>query len=67
MTDTEGVALKPDLGRFGVWTGGPVPPEQASAIEGLGYGALWVGGSPAARSRTVERRSQPGAAPGQSV
>ena len=48
MTDTEGVALKPDLGRFGVWTGGPVPPEQASAIEGLGYGALWVGGSPAA-------------------
>lgn len=46
MTDT--VELKPDFGPYGVWTLGPVTPEQAGAIEKLGYGALWVGGSPAA-------------------
>ena len=46
--DSIHVPLKPDLGRFGVWTGGPVTPEQAAQIEGLGYGAVWVGGSPAA-------------------
>ncbi|MUL81382.1 MULTISPECIES: LLM class F420-dependent oxidoreductase [unclassified Mycolicibacterium] len=45
---TEPLALKPDLGRYGVWTLGPVQPEQAVEIEGLGYGGLWVGGSPAA-------------------
>ncbi len=45
---TDAVSLKPDLGRFGVWTGGPVTPEQAAEIERLGYGAVWVGGSPAA-------------------
>jgi probable F420-dependent oxidoreductase len=39
--------LKPNLGRFGVWTLGAVTPEQAVEIEKLGYGALWVGGSPA--------------------
>ncbi|MGA5541066.1 LLM class F420-dependent oxidoreductase [Mycobacterium sp. NPDC051198] len=45
---TESLALKPDLGRYGVWTFGAVQPEQAVEIEKLGYGALWVGGSPAA-------------------
>ncbi|MEW2481517.1 LLM class F420-dependent oxidoreductase [Mycobacterium sp. NPDC049093] len=45
---TELLSLKPDLGRYGVWTFGAVPPEQAVEIEKLGYGALWVGGSPAA-------------------
>jgi probable F420-dependent oxidoreductase len=45
---TDAVDLKPNLGRFGVWTFGAVPPEQAVEIEKLGYGALWVGGSPAA-------------------
>jgi probable F420-dependent oxidoreductase len=39
--------LKPNLGRFGVWTFGAVTPEQAVEIEKLGYGAVWVGGSPA--------------------
>ncbi|MCV7227409.1 LLM class F420-dependent oxidoreductase [Mycolicibacterium komossense] len=48
------VALKPDLGRFGVWTGGPVTPEQAVEIEKLGYGAVWVGASPAADLSFVE-------------
>ncbi len=52
--DSNHVALKPELGRFGVWTGGPVTPEQAAQIEGLGYGALWVGGSPAARLEFAE-------------
>jgi probable F420-dependent oxidoreductase len=46
--------LKPDLGRYGVWTGGPVSPDQAKAIERLGYGALWVGASPAAELAFVE-------------
>ncbi|MBX8691389.1 TIGR03620 family F420-dependent LLM class oxidoreductase [Mycobacterium sp. 20091114027_K0903767] len=45
---TESLSLKPDLGRYGVWTFGAVQPEQAAEIEQLGYGALWVGGSPAA-------------------
>ncbi len=45
---TESLSLKPDLGRYGVWTFGAVQPEQAVEVEKLGYGALWVGGSPAA-------------------
>lgn len=45
---TDGVSLKPDLGRFGVWTFGAPKPEQAVEIEKLGYGAVWIGGSPAA-------------------
>ncbi len=44
---TDAVTLKPDFGRFGVWTFGAPEPEQAVEIEKLGYGALWVGGSPA--------------------
>ena len=58
MTDSHdlqtGVSLKPDLGRYGVWTGGPVTPEQAVEIEKLGYGAVWVGGSPSADLSFVE-------------
>ncbi|MFV8053679.1 LLM class F420-dependent oxidoreductase [Mycobacterium sp. 48b] len=45
---TESLSLKPDLGQYGVWTFGAVQPEQAVEIEKLGYGGLWVGGSPAA-------------------
>ena len=52
MTDPS--LLKPDLGRYGVWTSGPVTPEQAAEIERLGYGAVWVGGSPAAELEFVE-------------
>ena len=51
---TDAISLKPDLGRFGVWTGGPVKPEQAVEIEKLGYGAVWVGASPAADLSFVE-------------
>jgi probable F420-dependent oxidoreductase len=38
-------AQKPGLGRFGLF-GAPVTADQAKAIEALGYGAVWVGGSP---------------------
>ncbi|MEV3901536.1 LLM class F420-dependent oxidoreductase [Mycobacterium sp. NPDC050551] len=51
---SEGVSLKPGLGRYGVWTGGAPEPEQAAEIEKLGYGALWVGASPAADLAFVE-------------
>ena len=48
MTDA-----KPDLGRFGSFGRG-VTPEQAKDIEALGYGAVWVGGSPPAELDWVE-------------
>ncbi|AQT81444.1 LLM class F420-dependent oxidoreductase [Mycolicibacterium litorale] len=51
---TNPALLKPDLGRYGVWTGAPVTPDQAAEIEGLGYGAVWVGASPAADLSFVE-------------
>lgn len=44
---------KPDLKRFGVFGRGATP-EQAREIEALGYGALWVGGSPPAELEWVE-------------
>ena len=51
---TDAVSLKPGLGRFGVWTFGAVKPEQAAEIEKLGYGAVWIGGSPAGDLNDVE-------------
>ncbi|WP_319430651.1 LLM class F420-dependent oxidoreductase [Mycobacterium sp. RTGN5] len=48
MTDA-----KPDLGRFGSFGRG-VTPAQAKEIEALGYGAVWVGGSPPAELDWVE-------------
>lgn len=50
----EAMSLKPELGRYGVWTGGAPTPEQAAEIEQLGYGAIWVGMSPAADLAFVE-------------
>lgn len=50
MTDA---ASKPDLGRFGTFGRG-VTPQQAKEIESLGYGAVWVGGSPPAELAWVE-------------
>jgi probable F420-dependent oxidoreductase len=52
MTDAD--SLKPGLGRFGVWTFGTPKPEQAVEIEKLGYGAVWIGGSPAGDLNYVE-------------
>ncbi|MDT5009703.1 MAG: hypothetical protein QOH57_1320 [Mycobacterium sp.] len=43
----------PDLGKFGSFGRG-VTPEQAKEIEALGYGAVWVGGSPPAELDWVE-------------
>lgn len=44
---TDGVSLKPELGRFGVWLPSrSISPELAAGIESLGYGAAWIGGSP---------------------
>jgi len=54
MSEFDGPSLKPALGRFGVWTGAPVTPEQAGEIEKLGYGTVWVGASPAADLAFVE-------------
>jgi probable F420-dependent oxidoreductase len=51
---TEPSLLKPDVGRYGVWTGGPPKPEQAAEIEKLGYGAIWVGFSPPAELEFAE-------------
>jgi hypothetical protein len=48
MTNT-----KLDLGRFGVFGLG-VTPDQAKDIEALGYGAVWVAGSPPAELDWVE-------------
>lgn len=50
---TSSAANKPDLGRFGSFGWG-VTPRQAKEIEALGYGAVWVGGSPPAELTWVE-------------
>jgi probable F420-dependent oxidoreductase len=49
MTDTD----TPNLGRFGSFGLG-VTPDDAKQIEALGYGAVWVGGSPPAELDWVE-------------
>ncbi len=52
---TEAVALKPGLGRFGVWLPTrSITPGLAAQIEALGYGAIWIGGSPDADLAWVE-------------
>ena len=51
---TEPANLKPELGRFGVWTFGTPKVEQAVEIERLGYGAVWIGGSPKGDLNYVE-------------
>src|SRR5215211_7115868 len=51
MTDSASTTL--NLGRFGVFGRGATP-EQAQEIERLGYGTIWVGGSPPAELSFVE-------------
>ena len=46
---------RPDLGRIGVWIGGPPSPELAEGLDELGYGAIWIGGSPGGELEGVER------------
>ena len=50
---TDSAESKPDLSRFGSFGRG-VTPQQAKEIEDLGYGAVWVGGSPPAELAWVE-------------
>lgn len=50
---TDSATAKPDLGRFGSFGRG-VTPAQAKDIEALGYGSVWVGGSPPAELAWVE-------------
>jgi len=49
------VSQHPDLGRIGVWIGGPPSPELARGLDELGYGAIWVGGSQGGELEGVER------------
>jgi probable F420-dependent oxidoreductase len=52
---TDAAALKPNLGRYGVWLPTrSIEPELAARIEALGYGAAWIGGSPDAELGWVE-------------
>ncbi len=52
---TDAVSLKPDLARFGAWLPTrSITPELAAKIESLGYGAVWIGGSPDADLSWVE-------------
>jgi probable F420-dependent oxidoreductase len=48
----------PNLGPFGVFGRGATP-EQAEQIEALGYGTIWVGGSPPAELSFVEPLLEP--------
>src|SRR6201993_1698355 len=51
----EAASLKPALGRFGVFLPTrSITPELAKEIESLGYGAVWIGGSPDADLAWVE-------------
>ncbi|WP_306232263.1 TIGR03620 family F420-dependent LLM class oxidoreductase [Agrococcus beijingensis] len=46
----------PDLGRLGFWRGGGLlTPELAGTVERLGYGTIWIGGSPAADLALAEQ------------
>lgn len=50
------MVTKRDFGTYGVWRWESGVDEQyAQAAERLGYGALWVGGSPSAQLESVER------------
>jgi probable F420-dependent oxidoreductase len=46
---------RPELGRIGVWVGGPPSRELARGLDELGYGAIWIGGSPGGDLAGVER------------
>lgn len=49
-------ATAPALGRVGLWRGEALlTPDMAAAAERLGYGAIWIGGSPDAGLGAAER------------
>lgn len=44
-----------EIGTYGIWQrSGGIDPENAREIESLGYGALWIGGSPAGELAEVD-------------
>src|SRR6202050_2861223 len=44
-----------ELGQIGIWQGAAnLPPELAAEVEALGYGAIWIGGSPGGDLSVVE-------------
>jgi len=48
--------MRVEIGRFGVWRMvSTVEPELATQLESLGYGAIWLGGSPKGDLRDVGR------------
>ncbi|MCJ0906426.1 LLM class F420-dependent oxidoreductase [Rhodococcus sp. ARC_M6] len=53
MTDAK---QTPDLGTYGIWRGAAgLKPDLGVAIEKLGYGTIWIGGSPHADLRLAEQ------------
>lgn len=50
-----GHLVRPSLGRIGVWAHSTrLSAELASEVESLGYGAIWIGGSPGGDLRIVD-------------
>ena len=48
--------MTPDLGRYGIWKRfDAATPELARELEDLGFGTLWIGGSPSGDLDVVER------------
>ena len=53
---TPATQATPTVGRIGFWRSGPLlSPEMAAAVERLGYGAVWIGGSPDADLAVAQR------------
>jgi probable F420-dependent oxidoreductase len=48
--------IRAAVGRFGVWYRGAPPSGFAAALERLGFGTLWLGGSPAGDLRLAEEQ-----------
>jgi probable F420-dependent oxidoreductase len=49
------VSETPELGKIGVWLRGQPSPELARGLDDLGFGAIWIGGSPGGELEGVER------------
>jgi probable F420-dependent oxidoreductase len=49
------VSATPELGKIGVWIRPQPSPELARGLDDLGFGAIWIGGSPGGELEGVER------------
>ncbi|MDQ1735873.1 MAG: hypothetical protein QOH56_2124 [Pseudonocardiales bacterium] len=50
-----GQIMRPSVGRIGIWAhSSNLSPDLARAVESMGYGAIWIGGSPAGDLRIVD-------------